>query len=1065
MKKFIVFVLMLIVSVSIGTTVYYFVRDNEELSIDCESVVYINAGESFEISAVLKNAKIGNSVEVTSLNEEVLSRDPGMDNPVVESKAFYAEKGGAAILEVKTQKGSISTVYITVYVGDGGESTPYYIDSEDDLLKIGTESFSSSANYLLLKDIALSGPITPILNGSEFTGSLNGNGFTISGLKIVEDNSISLAGLFSRIGSTGVVTNLNVTNVNINGSYEGVGAICAINEGTISRCNITSGEIVNTKVGENETAYVSTGGVCGIVRYSDSSVGRIDRCYSNINVTGTNYVGGLSGKNEGGIVINSYVNLGKNGMIKTTASKSNIGGLVGLNIYLNKDEILRISTIKNCYVYGNVVQEDGTEDVMRADLVGYSVDASKDSLNNLMGVYAVNSTNTINYSLTESISNDKSKIYNGRGVYSKMEFIQETDKIQKVNSAALKSFLPNQLDETKVVTEADLVMWDFVNVWLVNEEDGLPMLNKNGADVPDELDKKSDFSKISSEEDLERVRRAINKEYSETDTLLKDISKITYFYLDKDITLTKDFTPIGTSKNPFKGTFEGNGKKIIGLNVSDVVIDGLTTEKYAGLFGEISKNSVVQNLTIVDAKTSEKALYAGAVAAQNNGVIKNCVVTIEEIEDEVSKKDKARNDILATYAVGGVCGRNYGTIESCSVDGVTVQLKGDENAERYAGGICGINGQNRNNVIATVQNCKLIYSVVHDNVEKTGFDSNHNYDLWKNIESARGHIGGISGANYYLITSNYVFDSILETNIYNHKTEVGGIAAITNSENLKNSQTGEITNNKIIGSSITGYVCAGLVCEQYGYVYFNQIGSSSDETYTYYDEDEGMDKEKRYELLITGNEVAGLVNRIYANGRLNNCFVSAHIAGTQLNISNLAGICNLADYVSYWRVILFGLLPEACEYGEFTQIFSTCTFDTSINTEWEKGYWGGKYNHWHQIRYDCTQDYRKEDWMLWTNRDTGFGNNIIWEDTQGHTSGIQGVFYDDSGDGGQYDVIYGSRMQNVGGVSTEEATLSGESYDSMVAKLENYGFSQNNWAFEPTCYPRLINVPQISEIA
>ena len=138
---------------------------------------------------------------------------------------------------------------------------------------------------------------------------------------------------------------------------------------------------------------------------------------------------------------------------------------------------------------------------------------------------------------------------------------------------------------------------------------------------------------------------------------------------------------------------------------------------------------------------------------------------------------------------------------------------------------------------------------------------------------------------------------------------------------------------------------------------------------------------------------------------------------------------NVVDYYAYNR--WFG---EESVYGEFGQIFSICTFENNT------------YKH---SRYDCTMDYRKETQFIRTNRDTGYGNNLVWANTGN-------VWYDDSGD---FVGFYDSRMQNLTRLSSlEEAT------EDLASVFSNYGFDMSAWTQEDLQYPQLNNVPKISEI-
>ena len=79
------------------------------------------------------------------------------------------------------------------------------------------------------------------------------------------------------------------------------------------------------------------------------------------------------------------------------------------------------------------------------------------------------------------------------------------------------------------------------------------------------------------------------------------------YYLTNDITLTGTWKPLGLGKSghytdedfsgtPFRGTLDGNGCKIIGMNTGE-----LTTYAGVGLFGATARGAVVKNLTLSDA--------------------------------------------------------------------------------------------------------------------------------------------------------------------------------------------------------------------------------------------------------------------------------------------------------------------------------------------------------------------------------------------------------------------------------------------------------------------------------
>ena len=131
--------------------------------------------------------------------------------------------------------------------------------------------------------------------------------------------------------------------------------------------------------------------------------------------------------------------------------------------------------------------------------------------------------------------------------------------------------------------------------------------------------------------------------------------------LAKDITLTEVWTPIGNSSNPYTGTFDGNDHAISGLTIDQSGTD------YAGLIGYIGTDGAVKNLTLKDVNITA-ARYTGVVAGRNYGTIENCSVsgTVESSSNNA----------------GGITGYNNGTITGCSASG-------NVSANSLAGGIVG----------------------------------------------------------------------------------------------------------------------------------------------------------------------------------------------------------------------------------------------------------------------------------------------------------------------------------------------------------------------------------------
>jgi hypothetical protein len=163
-----------------------------------------------------------------------------------------------------------------------------------------------------------------------FTGSFDGAGYTISGLRINKTAAGTRnQGLFGYIyGAT--IQNLGVNVASIRG-YESVGGITgyAANNATIENCYVT-GAIYG---------YRGGGGVVG----GTENV-TISKCYTNCNVTGSESLGGLIGLSYASSMLNCYAT----GSVASTNFGSSIGGLVGQIRDSN------ITLIKDCYANNRV---------------------------------------------------------------------------------------------------------------------------------------------------------------------------------------------------------------------------------------------------------------------------------------------------------------------------------------------------------------------------------------------------------------------------------------------------------------------------------------------------------------------------------------------------------------------------------------------------------------------------------------------------------------------------------------------------------------------------------------
>lgn len=130
----------------------------------------------------------------------------------------------------------------------------------------------------------------------------------------------------------------------------------------------------------------------------------------------------------------------------------------------------------------------------------------------------------------------------------------------------------------------------------------------------------------------------------------------------------------------YSGTFDGNNKTVSGL-----YLNGNSTR--IGLFGSSEADGNIKNVGVVDSYFKGKD-FVGGVCGRNDGTITNCY--------------NAGNltAIDSSAAIGGICGYNGGTIANCYNTG-TVTATG---SIASVGGVCGCS-------IAPISNCYNIGTV------------------------------------------------------------------------------------------------------------------------------------------------------------------------------------------------------------------------------------------------------------------------------------------------------------------------------------------------------------------
>ena len=531
---------------------------------------------------------------------------------------------------------------------------------------------------------------SPSENSFKFKGIFDGNGNTIYNLSITtdpKDNPDQAIGLFGIVDG-GTVMNLKFENVNINVPSSEMAAAAVgmlTGGGTVSGIEVVSGSIKAirgngavvgrmTKSGTieeciNRAAVSGTGanvgGIVGAAYYTeDGSTMTIDDCHNYGTVSGTAGV-------VGGIVGLSAANVSNcTNEAAITGNGADVAGIVA--------EQQNAGSIKGCVNKGDITNSSsayGTGGIV--GWIRYNGATSAYPVKNVIEV----SGNT-NYGSVQG-GNDAGGIV---GTVYNLGVIKENYNYAPALNA--KTFAAGivgnaQFTETAVgMTENNLVyVTDNFTTTSLSDIDApckdlFVYINQDDA-----VTEENNTLLINDPEQFSSFATAVNNGNT--------FSGINVA-LGSDIDLSGvAWTPIGTSTNAFKGTFNGKGHTINNLEIS-----GLDNSIIAGLFGKL--NGTVKDLVINNAKISHVSDGSGGIGVVagsifNTGLIKNVTVSNAEI--------------TGNRWTGGIVGYMYGSVENCKVSNIELTVTPDNLSDKFdngdkVGGIVGLSPKDNGGTIS-----------------------------------------------------------------------------------------------------------------------------------------------------------------------------------------------------------------------------------------------------------------------------------------------------------------------------------------------------------------------------
>ena len=406
---------------------------------------------------------------------------------------------------------------------------------------------------------------TPIGNGNNsfaFSGTFDGDGYTISGLNVPDANAPGLFGcIFGTVQNLIVKGSVTVGDEADNGDYWEAGGVVCDNNGTVQNCGFYGS--VNDEIG------LDAGGVAG------GGYGKVLNCWyymtdesspvSKVSVcTATNCVVISS---SGAMTAAKLATLQTNAPETGKAWSWKEGDAYPTLIDPPK-------TITMQPVFPDCKAEVSANGTALTAANGYTYEVEEDAVITVSG-----NSGPLYYAVSES-----EKAYTTEG---------ENANLKKLESDTTfnKNTLPKTYYYGTLADFAALAAWNSVT---------------------------KAYDVITAHNQLKALARMVNS--GKDDMAGKTI------YLQRDITLAGDWTPIGTAENPFKGTFTIMGNYSISNLPNDLfgVVEGGTVKSVTISGGTGRLVNTLKSGTVENCMSTAKVTgTVGGLVGTSTGTVKN----------------------------------------------------------------------------------------------------------------------------------------------------------------------------------------------------------------------------------------------------------------------------------------------------------------------------------------------------------------------------------------------------------------------------------------------------------
>ncbi|WP_276253233.1 CARDB domain-containing protein [Halomontanus rarus] len=649
---------------------------------------------------------------------------------LAEADGYHANESTVDLSETTAHDASLFT---QPSAGSGTEADPYLITDSTELQGMAGDR---SAHYALGEPIDASdvGEFDPIGSESEpFEGSLDGQFETIHDLSI-DEPATSNVGLFGVLGSDATVENVRLENATVTGG-EDVGGLVGRSDGAT---------ITNATV---EGAIAGNRKVAGLVGLNDGTIERSGAI--DISVEAHDYnVGGLIGRNDG-TVTDSYAT----GSVDAPESDY-VGGFVGYHTGTISTSYAAATVEANQAPSGFIgsaahgpTTDNSYWDVDRSD-IQFSNGGTGLETEDVTGLDALESLEEFDFPNAWVPTADGPRLAH-----------EDVDSIDGLVVTSIETTGPihggDTLEVTATVTNLDPApLTD--DLELTVEGDALELEESTTIDPlePGETETRTfewettadaggTYDVTFSTSAHERTEPVAVREGEGTEAdpyRIRDVTQLQTMADDPSANYTLEesvdasdvdsFEPVGTSSEPFEGSFDGQFETIHGLSIDD------PTTSNVSLFGVLGSDATVENVRLENV-TVAGGDNVGGLAGYSDGA----TVTNATVEGAVAGNRK----------VAGLVGLNNGTIERSGAIDISVE------SDHYDVG--GLTGRNDGTVVDSYATGSVDAAEAMHVGGLTGYHNGHISTSYAavSVEGDRS-VGGLTGIAYQSTTEDSYWD-------------------------------------------------------------------------------------------------------------------------------------------------------------------------------------------------------------------------------------------------------------------------------------------------------------------